>query len=170
MEFKELAQQRYSCRKFSDKPVEKKLLQRIIETSILAPTAVNKQPYKIFWMQSEKAKEAISKVTTYTFGAQEFLVVGYDESLAWTRKADKMNFACVDASIVATHMMLEIEAVGLATTWVGYFDAPMLQTLCPEMAGYGLIAIFPIGYAAEDAKPAPKHFLRNAPEEMTKVL
>ena len=170
MEFKELATQRYSCRKFSDKPVEKKLLQRIIETSILAPTAVNRQPYKIFWIQSEEAKAAIRKVTNYTFGAEEFLVVGYDEKLAWTRKADKMNFACVDASIVATHMMLEIQAVGLATTWVGYFDAPLLQSLCPQMEGYGLIAIFPIGYAAEDAQPAPKHFLRNTAEEMTQIL
>ncbi len=170
MEFKELAAKRYSCRKFSDKPVDKKLIQRIITTALLAPTAVNKQPYKIFWMQSEAAKEAIRKVTSYTFGADEFLVVGYDESLAWTRKADKMNFACVDASIAATHLMLEIEAVGLATTWVGYFDAPQLQVLCPEMAGYGLIAIFPIGYAAADAQPSPKHFLRNSAEEMTKIL
>ena len=170
MEFKELAEKRYSCRKLSNKPVEKKLLERIITTSILAPTAVNKQPYKIFWMQSEEAKNAIRKVTSYTFGAEEFLVIGYDESLAWSRKSDKMNFACVDASIVATHMMLEIEAVGLATTWVGYFDAPLLQSLCPEMAGYGLIAIFPIGYAAEDAQPAPKHFLRKTPEEMTVTL
>ena len=73
------------------------------------------------------------------------------------RSFDKKNFADVDASIAATHMMLEIEALGLGTTWVGHFDAPKLKELFPEMADYELVAIFPVGYPAEDAKPSTRH-------------
>lgn len=161
MEFHTLASNRYSCRALSQKPVEPALINQILETAILAPTAVNKQPYRIFHMVSPEAKNAIGQVTNFTFGAQNFLVVGYKNSDGWVRSFDGTPFACVDASIVATHIMMEIADLGLATTWVGHFDAPLLRKLCPEMAEYELIAIFPIGYAAEDAQPSPRHTERS---------
>lgn len=127
MDFLTLAKERYSCRKFSGKEVEQEKLEKIMEAGIAAPTAVNKQPYKIWLMQSEKARKAIYEVTRFTFEADIFFVVGYLEEEAWVRKYDGRNFADVDASIVATQMMLEIQDLGLGTTWVGHFDAPRLK-------------------------------------------
>lgn len=170
MEFKELAEKRYSCRKFSDRKVEKELLDQIIDTAIKAPTAVNTQPYKIFLMDSAEAIQNIHKVTTYTFGADTFLVIGYREDTGWVRPFDHRNFADVDASIVATHIMMEIGDLGLATTWVGHFDAPALKQMYPKMADYNLIALFPIGYAAEDGTPSPKHYARKGREAVVEVL
>ncbi len=172
MDFLTLSEQRYSCRSMSDKKVAPELLEKIIKAAVLAPTAVDTQPFKIWNMASESAKEAVRSCTRFSFGADTFLVVGYNEEEAWTRKYDGRNFADVDASIVATHMMLEIEDLGLATTWVGHFNAPKLKELCPQMQGYELIAIFPIGYAAdnEEAKPAPKHFIRKDKEEILETL
>lgn len=170
MNFSELAEKRYSCRNFSDRKVERALLEKIIETGMKAPTAVNKQPYKIFLMDSEEAKEKIRSTTRFSFNADAFLAVGYQEEEAWVRKFDNKNFAVVDASIVATHMMLEIADLGLATTWVGHFDAPRLKELCPEMKGYEMIAIFPVGYPAQDDKPTAQHFERKTKEEILKVL
>ena len=112
----------------------------------------------------------IRQVCNYTFGADTFLVVGYKEAEGWVRSFDQRNFADIDAGIIATHMMLEIEDLGLSTTWVGYFDAPRLQSLYPEMKEYHLIALFPIGYAAEDAAPSDRHFKRKKTEEIVKIL
>lgn len=170
MAFKELAAKRYSCRKLSGKQVPQKLLNEIIDIALTAPTAVNKQPFKIFLMDSVKAKEIVHQVTTCTFGADTFLVVGYDSSLSWVRPFDNRNFADVDASIIATHIMLAVEDLGLATTWVGHFDAPLLKELCPAMKNYELIAIFPIGYAAEDGEPSPRHFIRKNKEELLEII
>lgn len=170
MDFKELAEKRYSCRKFSDRKVEKELLDQIIDTAIKSPTAVNKQPYKIFLMDSEEAKQNLTKVTTFTFGADAFLVVGAKEDEAWVRRFDNRNFADVDASIVATHIMMQITDLGLESTWVGHFDAPLLKEMYPTMNDYDLIAIFPIGYPAEDEEPSSKHFERKTREEVLEVL
>ena len=170
MDFLELSKKRYSCRKLSNKKVSNDLIDKIIEAGILAPTAVNKQPFKIFKMESEKAKDAIAQSTKFTFGADCFLVVGYKEDEAWIRSFDDKNFAAVDASIVATHMMMEITDLGLATTWVGYFDAPLLKKLCKELEGYELIAIFPIGYESEDAEPSERHFIRKNKNEIIATL
>lgn len=169
-EFLDLAKSRYSCRKFSDRPVPQELVDKVISAAIAAPTAVNTQPFRIWVMESQQAKESIHKVTSYTFGADHFLLLGARRDASWTRSFDQHNFAEVDAAIVATHMMLEISDLGLATTWVGYFDAPALKKLYPQMADYELIALFPFGYAAEDATPSPSHSKRQTPDTLTEVL
>ena len=61
MDFLELAKKRYSCRQLSDKKVEKEKLDKIIEAGILAPTATNAQPYKIWLIESCEAKEKLAK-------------------------------------------------------------------------------------------------------------
>lgn len=170
MEFLKLVTDRYSCRKFSDRKVEPELIEKIIKAGTVAPTAVNKQPFKIWNMVSPEAKEKIAKVTPFTFGCDNFLVVGAKKEGAWIREFDNRNFADVDAAIVATQIMLEIEALGLGTTWVGHFDAPKLRTLCKEMEDYDLIAIFPIGYKASEAKPAKLHFESKPFEELVENL
>lgn len=170
MEFMELAKSRYSCREMTQKPVSKELMEKILETALSAPTAVNRQPYKIFWLDSDKAKENLKKAARRTFGADAFLLVGYKKDSAWVREYDEMNFASVDASIVATHIMLEIADLGLATTWVGHFDAPMLKEMYPQMNDYELIALFPIGYAAPDSEPSPRHFEKKPREEVVEIL
>ena len=86
------------------------------------------------------------------------------------RPSDNRNFADVDATIVATHIVLAVEAEGLGTTWVGYFDEPKVKELFPEMKDYDLVALFPIGYPAEDAMPADRHYLRKSMTEMVSVL
>lgn len=160
MEYSELIRKRYSCRSLSSRPVEAEKIDKIIEAGIAAPTAVNKQPFRIFRMDSQQAKDAIRAVTRFHFDAECFLVVGALREEGFVRKFDGRPFADVDASIVATHMMLEIHNQGLGSTWVGYFDAPKLQELCPQMKDYDLVAIFPIGYPAEDAQPNPRHLER----------
>ena len=170
MNFTELAKKRYSCRAISSKKVEREKIDAIIDSAILAPTAVNKQPFKIFLMDSEEAKKNICSITNCTFGADVFLVVGYKADDAWVREYDGHNFGEVDASIVATHMMLQITDLGLETTWVGHFNAPELKKLYPQMNDYELIAIFPVGYPEESAKPSERHFIRKEKEEILEIL
>lgn len=157
MDFLKLAKERYSCRRLTDKPIESEKIERILQAAIAAPTAKNIQPYKIWKITSAEAMEKIKQVTNFTFGAGLILAVGVDKNESFVRPFDEMNFGHIDGAIVATHIMLAVQAENLGTTWVGWFDAPKLQELIPEMKGYDLIALFPIGYPAEDAKPSNRH-------------
>ena len=108
MEFEKLIRERYSCRKLKDTPIEKEKLERILEAGIAAPTGCNYQPYKLWVLTGEENCRVMSELTKYTFGAGTFIVVGADPSKAWTRKYDGLNISTIDASIVATHLMLGI--------------------------------------------------------------
>ena len=157
MSFLDLAKKRYSCRKLSAQAVEGEKFRKILEAGNLAPTAHNNQPLHIWLLESAEAMEKLSQTTSCIFGAPVAFVVGAKQDIAWVRSFDKKNFAEVDASIAATHMMLAIEDLGLGTTWVANFDAPKLKALFPEMAGYELVAVFPVGYPEEGAAPSPRH-------------
>ena len=60
MELLELLKERYSVRKYSDRPVEQEKLDKIIEAAMVAPSAKNFQPVRIYVLKSE---EAIARIT-----------------------------------------------------------------------------------------------------------
>ena len=98
MNFLEWAKERFSCRKFSDKTVEEEKIDKIIEAGLLAPTAMNKQPFKIFRINSDKER-MLKTATPFTFGAPVFLAVGADKNNSYVRSFDNKNFAEIDATI-----------------------------------------------------------------------
>ena len=158
-DFLELAHDRYSVRKISKRPVEQEKLDKIVEAGYIAPTATNAQPVRIFVIQSEEAKKKLDENVVFGFvkDAPAAIIVGSAEDEAWVRPFDKLNYADIDASIVATHIMLEIHDLGLGSTWCGYFDQEKIKKAFPETEGYNLIALFPVGYPEEDSEPAAKH-------------
>ena len=171
MEFYEVIKSRYSCRKFADKPVEPDKLERILEAGRLAPTAKNVQPFKIWVIQSPEALEKIKSATPFQWlTCPVILAVGGTQEGAFVRPSDNRNFEDVDASIAATHLILAIQAEGLGSTWIGFFDEPKVKELFPDMKDYDLIALLPIGYPAEDAKPSERHEVRKSKSELVKYL
>lgn len=170
MNFLELAKARYSCRKLTDTAIDPEKIERILQATLAAPTAKNLQRYTIWQVQSPEAFDKLKQTTNYTFGAKLAFVIGAKKDGAFDRPFDNKNFAEIDAAIVATHMMLAIQDEGLGTTWVGYFDAPKMKELFPEMQDYELVAVFPIGYPAEDAKPSNRHEDRRSISEAVAEL
>lgn len=170
MEFLKLAKERYSCRKFAERKIEGEKIEQILEAAQAAPTAHNIQPFHIWVIEKTEDVEKIKMATPCHFDAKLFFVLGAKESEGWTRKYDGKGFADVDTAIVGTHMMMEIEDLGLATTWVGHFKSQVMTEQFPMMEGYELLAIFPVGYAAEDAKPIDMHFQRKSMDELVTRL
>ena len=160
MNFSALIKERYSVRKFADKKVEKEVLQKILEAGRLAPTAANLQPQRILVIQGETGLQKIKEATTYHFDAPLTLIICYDEAACWKHPQSLKKSGEVDASIVTTHMMLEIANLGLGTTWVGHFDPEILKKAFHLPSTLIPIALLPIGYPAESSQPTPKHFRR----------
>ena len=81
------------------------------------------------------------------------------EAKAQGKGAIALHGKMIDAPIVARAQQTIAMAVelGLGTTYVGVFEPDTLLEKFPEMAGLVPIALLPIGYAAENAKPAPLH-------------
>ena len=63
-------------------------------------------------------------------------------------------------------MMLEIFNLGLATTWIGHFDAKKVKEVYKLPENFEPVALLPIGYPAEDAEPSERHYERKSLDEV----
>lgn len=84
MEFKSVVKNRYSCKKYSERQVEKEKLEAILEAGRLAPTAKNLQEQKIYVIQSEEGLQKVDTVTPCRYGAPTVLAVAYDKTNVFT--------------------------------------------------------------------------------------
>ena len=127
MDFLKLAKERYSCRSFSTKEVEQEKIDSILEAAKVAPTARNLQPQKILVLTAKEELDKLSLCTKFGWNAPVMMIIFYDKDISYKRESyDNKDFGIIDASIVTTHMMLEIQNLGLGTTWIGAFDPDKL--------------------------------------------
>lgn len=167
MDFLELAKERYSCRSFKDKKIEKEKILKILEAARVAPTAVNFQPQRILVLDSKEKIENLSKCTPYGWGAPLVFIICYDKNVSWKRKYDLKDEGIVDASIVTTHMMLEAYSLGLGSTWVGAFDPMKVREVYDIPKNYEIVSILPVGYPSEESRPSDMHNKRNEIDSFT---
>ena len=88
MTFLELAEKRFSVRRFEKTPVEQEKINAILRAAQLAPTAKNLQPQKIYVLKSAEAIKKINEVTSRAYQAPLVFVVCYDKNIAWTNPLD----------------------------------------------------------------------------------
>lgn len=162
MDFKQLATDRYSCRKLSGQKVDDKIIRHLLEVQRLAPTACNNQPQRIYVLEGDEAAKTIARATHYDFGARLFFVVCYDRETSWKRTFDGFDGGLMDAVIVGCHLDFAITEAGLGTCWIGNFDPAALREAMDLPGNHVPVAIFPVGYPTEEARPSKAHYDREA--------
>lgn len=170
MTFLELAAKRYSLRQFSNAPVEKEKLDKILEAGRIAPTACNNQPQSILVLQSPAALDKLKKCTPCHFDAPMALIICYDKNTSWKRPYDQKDHGDIDASIVCASMMFEAAELGLGTTWVCYFDPAAVSREFSLPENIIPSSILPLGYPSDNAVPAPLHAQRKPVGETVRIL
>ncbi len=170
MEFKAVVQNRYSCKKYSDRPVEAEKLNAILEAGRLAPTAKNLQEQHVYVVQSAEALAKVDAITPCRYGAPTVLVVAFDKNNVFTYPGGKRDSGVEDATIVATHMILAAADEGVDSCWVNFLDPEKLaQTLgLPE--NEEVLMVMDLGYAAEGAGPLANHSSRKPLSETVSYL
>lgn len=165
MELFDLIRDRYSVRKYADKPVEQDKLEKILAAGAAAPTAKNLQPQRIYVLESEQALAKIRDITRCAFNAPVVLMVCGSKEEAWVNPFNGRSSAEMDCSIVTTQMMLQAQALGLGTCWVCWFDVEQTKQAFRIPEDQELYALLPLGYPAEESKPSAMHDSRKPLEE-----
>lgn len=159
MDFLEFSRKRYSVRSYSAQEVEASKINKILQAAVIAPTAVNYQPQKIYVLKSHEALQKIRTITKSTYDAPLVFLVCSDITRSWhSCFVEGYNSGEMDASIVCTHMMLEAEYLGLGSVWVLLFDPDKIKeafNLPENIIPHCLLCV---GYPSENAAPySPWH-------------
>ncbi len=157
MSFIDLAKKRYSVRKFTDKPLEDDIVQKILQAGYVAPTGCNNQPQRILVINTKDSIEKLRQCTRCHFGASTAMLVCYNKDECWYRPYDSEPCGPMDASIVTTHMMLQATDLGIGSTWVMHFNPTSIREAFNIPENIIPVALLVMGYPAQDAAPLSGH-------------
>lgn len=168
--FMDVVSNRYSCRSFVSEQISKEQLDAILEAGRLAPTAKNLQEQHIYVCQSAEVLAKIDSISPCRYGAPTCLIVAWDANNVFTYPGETQNSGMEDATIVATHMALAAQNVGVNSCWVNFFDPAALVKALGLPENEKVLMILDLGYASKDAAPNQNHFNRKPISETVTYL
>ena len=168
MDFTTLAKHRYSCRKYREEKPSNDLLLKVLNTARLAPSAANRQPWKLIVVDENTQLQSIKS----TYGrpwineAPVVIAICGDHGIAWTRKGDDKVHTDIDAAIIIDHLTLAATENGLATCWICAFDSVKAAEILQVPKPWEVIALLPIGFPADEPDINRHERLRKSIEEI----
>jgi nitroreductase len=144
-------QSRYSVRGYKPDAVSDADLTKVLEAGRQAPTAANRQPFRIIVVHTEGREEELARIYGRRWFTQAPLVLAVVAvpGEAWRRTDDK-PYDEVDATIAMDHMILAATALGLGTCWVAAFDPAAAREVLGLPDDVEPIAFTPLGHPDKD--------------------
>lgn len=143
----EVVRTRRSIRRYKPDPVPDEILNQILETARIAPSAGHTQPWHFVVVKDPETKKKLC-ISSWASDAP-VVIVGCGDAEVSSR------WFMVDLAIAFEHIVLAATNFGLGTCWMGKLgiDETIKQVLdIPEHIK--VVAVTPLGYPAET--PGPK--------------
>lgn len=165
MSFAELAKKRYSVRAYKQDPVEDSKLNQVLEAAQIAPTAANRQPFRLIVVHTAGKEIELAKINSRPMFVQAPLLIFAVAvpSEAWVHK-DGKNYVDVDVAIIFDHLTLAATELGLGTCWMAAFDRAVAREFLGLPPDVEPIVVTPLGY------PAPETLREKKRKPMTELV
>jgi nitroreductase len=150
---------RTSVRDFTEQPVEREKVTRLLEAAMQAPSAGNQQPWEFVVANERAVLDALSEASPYA-GPLKRAPLG----IVVLERKDELRFpedTPSDLSAATENILLEAVHLGLGAVWLG--TAPITERMehvssvlgLPEqVAPYAMIAI---GYPKAEKQATPRY-------------
>jgi len=159
--FLSLVQQRQSVRKYTDKAVEPKMLERCLEAARLAPSASNSQPWKFVVVTDPELQQKVAKATigplstfnNFVLQAPVIVAIVIEKMKVFTKigaTIQDREYPLIDIGIAAEHFCLQAAEEGLGTCMLGWFNEKSIKELLNIPLDKRIGLLITLGYAPED--------------------
>lgn len=171
-DFLDLIVRRQSDRKYSDKPVEKEKLERIIEAGRMAPSACNAQPWKFIVVtdadlipkMAEAASAKLIGMNSFVGQATALIVIVRENPNLSSRVGatiKQKDYSLFDIGIATENICLQAAAEGIGSCILGWFDESTVRKLLLIPKSKRVELIITLGYSLSDKREKR----RKPPEE-----
>jgi nitroreductase len=149
MEIYEVFNTRRSIRSYESTPIPDESLNMILESTRIAPSGSNRQPWKFIVIKDENLKKEVAENCSNQLWIADapIIIVACGNQIDYSRGRymGEMSFL-VDVSIAFTHLILAARAEGIGTCWIGAFDNNSLKTVLNIPKEIDVVAVTPLGY------------------------
>ena len=151
MDFEKVVEKRRSIRQYKPDPIPDSLIEEILESARIAPSAGNHQPCHFIVVKDVNKKKAFG-LRDWASLAPVIIVGCADSSLS-------PSWYLVDFGIAFEHMILAATNLGLGTCWMGKLDREIIKKALNIPENIKVIAVTPIGYPNEEPEPKTRKSL-----------
>ena len=141
MDVFEAVQERRSIRSYQDTPVPRELMEKILETARLAPSAKNLEPWHFIAVTDAEKRKALSGGTWAKFLAQSPLVI-----VACGDKKASPDWYAIDVALAVENMVLTAVSLGLGTCCVGSFNEKDIKAALKIPEKFEVLVMLAVGY------------------------
>lgn len=148
----EAIRKRYSCRTYQDKPIEQEKLAQVFEAARLAPSAKNLQDWRFVVVRDKDKKREVAESTSQpeVFAKAGVIIAACSNSDYVMRCGQAVG--PIDVAIALEHICLQATQLGLATCWIGSFEAEKVRKALGIPQDVVIIELMALGYPADEAK------------------
>jgi len=157
MQLIEVIKNRYSCRKFLDRPIPKELIEKLIDAGRFAPTARNIQPWEFIVITD---KENLKKIGTITSPNGSFIK---DCACCIAVFCQDTKYYLEDGCAATENILLTAYDLGLGSCWVAGDKKPYVEEIRKLLSvpdNFRLVSLIALGYPAEDKPKRVKRELK----------
>ena len=141
MDVFEAIQELRSIRSYQDKPVPRRLLEKILEAGRLAPSAKNSEPWHFIAVTDATKRKALSGGTWAKFLTQSPLVI-----VACGDKKASPDWYAIDVALAVENMVLTAVSEGLGTCCVGSFIEKDIKSALKIPEKFEVLVMLAVGY------------------------
>lgn len=154
--FSKLVLARQSCRDFSDKPLEKETIEKILSLSMNAPSACNSQPWKVYVVTKEDMLKDVAKsmqdlfMNKFLNKAKAFLVLAETEAKLKTGASLKFgsdHFIQYDIGELIAYITLSAESLGVSSCIIGWLNEDKLRKAISMPENEKCNVVIALGYS-----------------------
>ncbi len=149
MELSEAIVKRYSCRAYAARRLEPEVVGKIFEIARRAPSAKNLQDWRFVVVSDEEVKSKVAGTTNRpeVFGRAGAIIVACSNSDCVMKCGQWVG--AIDVAIILDHISLLATDLGLATCWIGSFDAEAVRRIVGVPEGVEIVELMALGYPAD---------------------
>jgi nitroreductase len=156
-----IIEKRRSVRMYDKKKIEKEKLLKIIQSTLLAPSACNKQPWRFIVVDEDKKvrsifTEGLGGIVSnrWAESVPAFIIACAQRSLLVHKIAERYKnvpYHYLDMGAAIEHILLKATESGLGTCWIGWFNKRTLRRILRIPRGIEIVSLIAIGYPSKDA-------------------
>lgn len=165
--FLDLVRRRYSCRAYTPGQVPREMIERILEAVRLAPSACNRQPWRVAVVTDPALRRRIVDEgflpgigMRWAAEAPVLLVLGMARSLVTHTLAPALSgvdYPLLDLGIAGEHAVLQATELGLGTCWIGWIQPRKIRAMVGWSREIHPQAVLTVGWPARPpAGPSPR--------------
>lgn len=147
MEFSEVLLKRQSARAFTDKPVTKEQIERLLTAAIYAPSACNMQSWHFYAVINPDVREKFKEFCApWVSTAPVIFVICTDGEAIISRFGDRAKtFIIQDTALASENLLLCAADMGLNGCFIGAFNADKCRELLSIPEKHEIVALIPVG-------------------------